>query len=751
MATGTGGWVGGDDWYAKVDASVTTNNAANAVITIKCICVSQYGTTAGYNNIRGATAKGSDAWGWSSATSISTNSSKTLRTTTHTITKTHSAQTIKCWAKVEGISGLYSGSSSTASVNVTVSAKTSYTVAYNANGGSGAPGSQTKWYGENLVLSTTKPTRTGYTFKGWATSSGGGVSYASGATYTANSGATLYAVWQINTWAVSYNGNKPAEATGSVTNLPANQTKTYGTTLKLSSNIPVLPLYNFLGYATSATGDVVYQPGGNYTNNSAVTLYAKWKLAYTIPDAPTGISATNIFDGVVSNTQVQVEVDIPEVPEGSMAHRTGYNIYIDGVVLQSVSDSRQEGYSASHLLTMDSHEGNAINVSVTCVGEAGISDSVSAPTLFGKLGVPSINEPNQMSRGWSNNYFMTFGVSDNATNTYSHTLTAFVTDGVNTDEYQLSGSDSITINGLTGNQTWVNSDISVSVKAVAFDEAHSSDVSVPVTFLKATYGVSNLTATQVMGEGDDAGIGYARIAFDGAVGEDESTTYIISFDNGVPSHEIDYGESYSYDVVWMTRKRLNITVIAYRNGYSGQPIATWHSYVPQTLTPPIISKQSQSGNQCVIEFTNAQNGETIIDPDTGDIGYSYKVFFANDLYAEIPFVSIDEPTHTYTVTVNDPYTVNVSMRSIDNSGVESLSSNILRLRREIEGVCIYAYSTSLGLERVAVSNVNTVLVTYDSVANVEHCVFDGLSFYNMELATDVISERDNTFSIGEQA
>lgn len=37
-----------------------------------------------------------------------------------------------------------------------------YTVSYNANGGSGAPSSQTKFYGSDLTLSDTVPTRSGY-------------------------------------------------------------------------------------------------------------------------------------------------------------------------------------------------------------------------------------------------------------------------------------------------------------------------------------------------------------------------------------------------------------------------------------------------------------------------------------------------------------------------------------------------------------------------------------------------------------
>ncbi|WP_407450076.1 InlB B-repeat-containing protein [Fibrobacter sp.] len=72
-----------------------------------------------------------------------------------------------------------------------------YTVAYNANGGTGAPSSQTKTYGVALTLSSTKPTRSGYTFKGWGVStSSTTVSYASGASYTTNASIVLYAVWE---------------------------------------------------------------------------------------------------------------------------------------------------------------------------------------------------------------------------------------------------------------------------------------------------------------------------------------------------------------------------------------------------------------------------------------------------------------------------------------------------------------------------------------------------------------------------
>ena len=96
----------------------------------------------------------------------------------------------------------------TVSFNVNVPAWTSYKVSYNANGGSGVPSSQTKWKDQTLTLSSTKPTRTGYTFSKWNTKSdGSGTSYSSGASYTANSAATLYAIWTENALTVNYYSN----------------------------------------------------------------------------------------------------------------------------------------------------------------------------------------------------------------------------------------------------------------------------------------------------------------------------------------------------------------------------------------------------------------------------------------------------------------------------------------------------------------------------------------------------------------
>lgn len=202
--------------------------------------------------------------GWSTSNQVK------LKTYDHTYSRGTSNWSESCAMKLSGIDRV--GGTMTATTSYTVPKLDSYTVSYNANGGTGAPGAQTKYYGKNITLSTTKPTRTGYTFQGWATSSTGAVAYQPGATYSANAGITLYAKWTAITYAVYYNGN------GGTTNIPSTQTKTYGVNLTLSSARPTRTGYTFLGWATSAGGSVAYQPGSAYTANAAVTLYAKWQL-----------------------------------------------------------------------------------------------------------------------------------------------------------------------------------------------------------------------------------------------------------------------------------------------------------------------------------------------------------------------------------------------------------------------------------------------------------------------------------------
>lgn len=154
------------------------------------------------------------------------------------------------------------------------------TISYNANGGGGAPGSQSYNYGNDTYLSDTIPSRTGYTFLGWSLrSDASSPSYSAGQKWSGyNEGNyTLYAVWKINTYTISYNANGGSGA-------PSNQIKTYGQNLTLSNTAPTRQNYDFLGWSTNQSSAVAeYSAGSTYTANSGATLYAVWKLAYWSP------------------------------------------------------------------------------------------------------------------------------------------------------------------------------------------------------------------------------------------------------------------------------------------------------------------------------------------------------------------------------------------------------------------------------------------------------------------------------------
>jgi len=84
-----------------------------------------------------------------------------------------------------------------------------YTVTYNANGGSGAPSAQSKLEGVALTLSSTKPTRSGYVFQGWGMASNStSAAYSAGDSYGADASVTLYAVWTVANGTIYYNAGQ---------------------------------------------------------------------------------------------------------------------------------------------------------------------------------------------------------------------------------------------------------------------------------------------------------------------------------------------------------------------------------------------------------------------------------------------------------------------------------------------------------------------------------------------------------------
>ena len=144
---------------------------------------------------------------------------------------------------------------------------------YNANGGSGAPATGSFTAGSSYTISSTKPTRTGYTFTSWNTNAdGSGVTYQPGSTWGSTSyGGTLYAQWKSNSYEIKYDANGGSGA-------PATESFTAGSSYTISSTKPVKDGYTFTGWNTKADGTgQSYQPGSTWGSTEyGGTLYAQY-------------------------------------------------------------------------------------------------------------------------------------------------------------------------------------------------------------------------------------------------------------------------------------------------------------------------------------------------------------------------------------------------------------------------------------------------------------------------------------------
>lgn len=182
-------------------------------------------------------------------------------------------------------------------------------LAYNANHGAGAPATQTQSAGEagyaiSFTISSSRPSRTYYTFLGWSTNqSATSASYAPGGSISVNSSTTvggtntktLYAVWRIQTAYVYYNANGGSGA-------PATQSHNAGTRITLSATVPTRSGYRFLGWATSASATTAqYQPNTSQALYTTTTLYAVWELAASTLTVSNGTIGTALSIGINRN------------------------------------------------------------------------------------------------------------------------------------------------------------------------------------------------------------------------------------------------------------------------------------------------------------------------------------------------------------------------------------------------------------------------------------------------------------------
>ena len=146
-----------------------------------------------------------------------------------------------------------------------------YTVRFNANGGSGEMSDQDFTYNTAQNLTANTFSRTGYSFNGWSTTPNGAVTYTDGqsvSNLTAEDGETitLYAKWTLNTYNITYDLDDGSVAT-------ANPATYDVTTPTFTLNNPTKTGYTFAGW----TGTDLTQP----TQTATITQGSTGDRSYT--------------------------------------------------------------------------------------------------------------------------------------------------------------------------------------------------------------------------------------------------------------------------------------------------------------------------------------------------------------------------------------------------------------------------------------------------------------------------------------
>lgn len=152
---------------------------------------------------------------------------------------------------------------------------------------------------KSFTISENIPERTGYQFKGWATSASGTVKYTPGQSLGKLSSDTkVYAVWEkvpAGGFKLDYNPNGGMNA-------PLGETANAGECIVISSEEPNNSGSKFLGWATKPTAtaaDPDYKAGKKYCGPKDLTLYAVWSGSAATSNPKTGVADYAIAFGLI--------------------------------------------------------------------------------------------------------------------------------------------------------------------------------------------------------------------------------------------------------------------------------------------------------------------------------------------------------------------------------------------------------------------------------------------------------------------
>jgi len=216
----------------------------------------------------------------------------------------------------------------------------------------------TQLTGTKLVTNSEKygalptPTRSGYTFVSWNTSSDGtGETITSEAIVNLDSNQTLYAIWKPNTYTIEYIGNG---GTWNNTNKWTN-TATYGEKYTIEEPFYTRSGYTQTGWTTKSdgtndgygwtdwSGTWVYDNGNYGISDNKLTLYAVWKTntiyLYNAGNEYTDITGGWRSRGWAAHGDISYSAYGPQLTKNSTYmsawlywHNLGGAVYVSGAV-----------------------------------------------------------------------------------------------------------------------------------------------------------------------------------------------------------------------------------------------------------------------------------------------------------------------------------------------------------------------------------------------------------------------------------
>ncbi len=265
-----------------------------------------------------------------------------------------------------------------------------YAITYNANGGINAPSAtetSSDYDQVNLYVTAERPSKAGWTFNGWNTSSDGkGKEYKAGDVVTltiSNKSLALYAQWTENphTYYLEYDLGTNAAGEKAPTSVTPQATGTKETSVKMNvtTEKPGWVGYKFLGWSETAkiagegtSADVEYNPGDEITisrtsdtsqTSTTKTLYAVWGDNYNTYTLKLDPGEGKFSDGTSEPKEYQIRLVAAsysyQIPADTDPSKDGGKFIGWSVTGSSVIKDGDIVYIAGDYVMMVAHGGSA--------------------------------------------------------------------------------------------------------------------------------------------------------------------------------------------------------------------------------------------------------------------------------------------------------------------------------------------------------------------------------------------------------